>query len=330
MSNIVKSDMQMMPIEQAQNWYNDFVAFSKSIMKKDLDYGEIPGTGKPSLYKAGAEKLRFVYGLGTEMECVEKTVDIDRPFIRYVYRCTVSTKQGQVLAQCEGSCNSLEAKYGWVWKTEAELPAGADTSNLVSRVAGKKAFEFDFALQKRETAGQYGKPSAYWDQWDRDIESGRAKRITKETKGGKKLSGYEVNEQVVQYRVPNPDAIGMDNTIMKMAQKRAFVGAILLATGASEFYTQDIEDMEISGQVYSDAKPVVEDAEVVEEKKTEIPGLWYARLDKCKTPSDIDELGKKHAATINANPALRKLFVERKAALKKGTGSQEYNETLPF
>lgn len=34
------------------------------------------------------------------------------------------------------------------------------------------------------------------------------------------------------------------NTIMKMAQKRAYVGAILLATGASDLFTQDVEDME--------------------------------------------------------------------------------------
>ena len=37
-----------------------------------------------------------------------------------------------------------------------------------------------------------------------------------------------------------------------MAQKRAFVGATLLATGASEFFTQDIEDMEIDGKFYSE------------------------------------------------------------------------------
>lgn len=34
------------------------------------------------------------------------------------------------------------------------------------------------------------------------------------------------------------------NTLMKMAQKRAFVGAVIEATGASDFYTQDIDDPE--------------------------------------------------------------------------------------
>jgi macrodomain Ter protein organizer (MatP/YcbG family) len=43
--------------------------------------------------------------------------------------------------------------------------------------------------------------------------------------------------------------ISLKNTIQKIAQKRAFVGAILMATGASEFYTQDVEDMNIGGNV---------------------------------------------------------------------------------
>jgi hypothetical protein len=54
-----------------------------------------------------------------------------------------------------------------------------------------------------------------------------------------------------------------------------------------------------------------------EEKKEPIPGHWFAKLEKCTTPEEVDELGKKHAETINANPDLRKLFVETKTKLKK-------------
>ena len=46
-----------------------------------------------------------------------------------------------------------------------------------------------------------------------------------------------------------------------MAQKRAFVWAILMATGASEFFTQDVEDMGIA--------TTSEVIEVKEEKKEE-------------------------------------------------------------
>ena len=40
----------------------------------------------------------------------------------------------------------------------------------------------------------------------------------------------------------------MVNTIQKMAQKRALVAATLIATSASEFFTQDVEDADLSGR----------------------------------------------------------------------------------
>ena len=62
------------------------------------------------------------------------------------------------------------------------------------------------------------------------------KRIAyKKGKGG---SAYTV-KQVRQ----NPD--DMANTVLKMAKKRAFVDAILTVTGASDIFTQDVEDMDI-------------------------------------------------------------------------------------
>jgi hypothetical protein len=39
------------------------------------------------------------------------------------------------------------------------------------------------------------------------------------------------------------------NTLMKMAQKRGYVGVIIQATGASDFYTQDIDDVEDANQL---------------------------------------------------------------------------------
>ncbi|MFB2835053.1 hypothetical protein [Floridanema evergladense] len=42
---------------------------------------------------------------------------------------------------------------------------------------------------------------------------------------------------------PNPRIYDAVNTICKMAQKRSLVAAVLIATGASEFFTQDLEDI---------------------------------------------------------------------------------------
>jgi hypothetical protein len=47
------------------------------------------------------------------------------------------------------------------------------------------------------------------------------------------------------YRVPNEDMADVVNTLQKMAYKRALVAATLLAINASEFFTQDVEDMDL-------------------------------------------------------------------------------------
>lgn len=259
--------LQMMPIDQAKDWYNDFVNFSRSILKQDLDYGIIPGTPKPSLYKPGAEKLRFVYGLSSEIRCIDKTIDLDRPFVDYTYRCTIKSKTGQILAQCEGSCNSMEPKYRYVWRTPKELPEDTDISRLPSRTIGKKTSEFDFAINRAQTVGQYGKPQEYWEKWFEAIDSGIAKKVKKRSTNGRKFDAWEIDETVTLHRMLNHDVISMKNTIMKMAQKRAFVGAILLATGASEFFTQDIEDMDMNGQMHTHEKPV-DDMDAMEDQFT--------------------------------------------------------------
>lgn len=46
-----------------------------------------------------------------------------------------------------------------------------------------------------------------------------------------------------QYRVENTDPYTLVNTLLKMAQKRAHVGATLAATRTSGIFTQDVEDM---------------------------------------------------------------------------------------
>ncbi len=43
-------------IAQTASHYKVMVAFVKAQMKRDIDYGVIPGTKKPTLLKPGAEK----------------------------------------------------------------------------------------------------------------------------------------------------------------------------------------------------------------------------------------------------------------------------------
>jgi hypothetical protein len=57
---------------------------------------------------------------------------------------------------------------------------------------------------------------------------------------------WEIDVDTALYRIPNPDGADVVNTIQKMAQKRALVAATLIATSASEFFTQDVEDADLS------------------------------------------------------------------------------------
>lgn len=51
--------------------------------------------------------------------------------------------------------------------------------------------------------------------------------------------GYCSNQEKKYKHQASTDIV---NTILKMAQKRAFVGATISATGASDYFTQDLED----------------------------------------------------------------------------------------
>lgn len=45
-----------------------------------------------------------------------------------------------------------------------------------------------------------------------------------------------------QIKIENMSRIGLMNTVQKIAQKRAFVGAVLVASGASTIFTQDLSE----------------------------------------------------------------------------------------
>ena len=63
------------------------------------------------------------------------------------------------------------------------------------------------------------------------------------------------------------DPYTMDNTVLKMAKKRALVDAALLVASLSDVFTQDLEDMDINGQstemqkVYTDQEGTISKAQ---------------------------------------------------------------------
>lgn len=101
-------------------------------LAEGFDYGTIPGTQKPTLLKAGAEKIVTLFQARPRFVVVEKIEEWgEKPLFYYHYRCEiVHVGTGVVIGEGEGSCNSKEDKYGYRWVGERELPEGVSKEDL--------------------------------------------------------------------------------------------------------------------------------------------------------------------------------------------------------
>ena len=112
--------------------YKTMTAFVSAQMKKGIDYGVIPGTSKPTLLKPGAEKLCRLFSLRPGYELIHFITDFNSPIFHYHYRCTL-VRQGEMVGQGDGSCNSREKKY------EAQKYKIFDLTNTICKMAQKRA-----------------------------------------------------------------------------------------------------------------------------------------------------------------------------------------------
>jgi len=188
-------------------------AFIGKIMNEGADYGVIPGTTKMTLLKPGAEKLSSFFGLSPEFiydQVVEDWTGHEHngePFFFYRVKCRLS-RNGRVIGEADGSCNSWESKYRYRNASRKCPKCGAEAI-----IAGKKEYGGGWLC-----FGKKGGCGAKFADDSRDIV------------------GQEVG------KVPNPDIADQVNTILKMAEKRALVAAVLIATNCSDSFTQDMED----------------------------------------------------------------------------------------
>jgi len=188
------------------------------IMKPNVDYGIIPGTNKNTLLKAGAEKATSFFGLAARFHDATVVEDFTgkdhdgEPF--FFYRRTCELWRGLTLvAAVDGSCNSFEKKYRY--RNSEKVCPNCGKSTIIK---GKQ---------------EYG---GGWVCFDK--------------KGGCKAKFADNDPAITGQavgQVKNPDVADLANTILKMADKRALVAATLIATGLSEYFTQDVEDF-ITGE----------------------------------------------------------------------------------
>lgn len=219
-------------INQALERYQLMKEFVSKALRKGVDYDIIPGTSKDTLLKPGAEKLSAFFGLRPAFEDVNSVEDWtgsdhnDEMFFYYRQRCNLYRNE-ELMAAADGSCNSWEKKYRY--RTSERLCPACNKSTIFK--SNKDDGWFCWA-KKGGCGAQFG---------------GRDERIT-----GQSLE-----------QIPNPDIADQVNTILKMAQKRALVAAVLIAVNGSEYFTQDVEDMDFGVDV-SNYKPQPHQPEYIE------------------------------------------------------------------
>lgn len=134
----------------------------KKTLKEGRDYGKIPGTDKPTLYKAGAERTNAAFGCAPRYRVITAEIDHDREvewtkrkkewsgpkgnrrykwvtesgvslgLYRYVVECElVHRGSGVVVGQGIASASTMESKY---------IDRPRDSENTVLKMGEKRAF----------------------------------------------------------------------------------------------------------------------------------------------------------------------------------------------
>ncbi len=195
-----------MSVVAVREQVNKIQELMKSVMTENVHYGRIPGTPKDCLYKAGAEKLGFVFRMAPRFE-ITKTI-IENGHREYEILGTLHhIETGAELAQGVGMCSTMESKYRWRESKKKCPTCGAEA-----------------IFKNKDKPGWYcwAKKGGCGAQFPGDDPA------IKKQKTGK---------------VENPDIADVYNTVLKIAKKRCYVDMTITACAASDVLTQDIEDL---------------------------------------------------------------------------------------
>ena len=177
----------------------------RTAMKKGVDYGVVPGTDKPGLFKPGAEKLAVLFKLDVQPR--NELIWGPGEHLTVISRATIyHAPTGTRLGYGEGICSSRERNRAYR-KQERTCP----TCEQPAVIKGKE---------------EYG---GGWLCWRKKNGCG-----AQFPDGDQRIESQEVGE------IENPDLPDQWNAVDKMSKKRGYVDAVLSVTGASAIFTQDI------------------------------------------------------------------------------------------
>lgn len=202
----VANQLPELSVEQVLAQVQKIQRIMQAAMVDGEHYGVIPGTKKPTLLKPGAEKLCLTFRLDPQYDSAEH---YDGKHLTVVSRCTLwHIVSGLRYGSGMGSCSTKESKYAY--RQEGRT---CPTCGKPAIIKGKAEYGGGWlCFKKQDGCG------AKFADGDAKIESQQTGRI------------------------PNEDLPDQYNTVLKMANKRSLVAAVLNVTAASDIFTQDLDE----------------------------------------------------------------------------------------
>lgn len=174
----------------------------KEVMIPETHYGIIPGTKKPTLFKAGAEKLMVLFHLVAEIE--DHREDLEDGHREYSAEAIISHREsGTYIAKGIGLCSTMESRYRYRHQSSYEVLDAPIPEDYQQNK--KRYYAQGFGVKKIQNE---------W-RWVRYMEAEKQE---------------------------NPDIADVYNTVRKMAKKRALVDGVITAVAASDIFAQQDDD----------------------------------------------------------------------------------------
>lgn len=177
----------------------------REYMNEGEDYGLIPNTPKPTLFKSGAEKLAQLYGLAARVESAFVAGDGEKtPPLTFNAECYLhlGSFDGAIVAVGHGTANSWEKRY----RRDTKVCPNCSQPKIIKS-------KYDPGWYCLNCKSKFGPND---------------ERLTSD------------NESAAPLNVQVRESYDLGVTLLKMSEKRAFVDAVLRATATSGLFTQDV------------------------------------------------------------------------------------------
>lgn len=274
-----RSDAQLLrPVAEAKEILELRVQIANlvpQVLEEGKDFGKLPGAAsdaKPMLYKAGAERLCDLFGLVSKIEIVKEEIDHDRVNIFKTAWTDTDDKPDKKTAE------DLKKKKLGRWKNRGSK----DSPEFVWQVRGEGE-DKSFGLYRYVL------------------------RCVIEKQDGTFMGEcYGSCSTLESKYIDRPR--DCENAVIKIGQKRAYVGAVLVATKMSDRFSADMDDH--AGEVVkrADDVDVVVEAEIVDPrdpKTGEKDSKYEAQMKAAKAEEAAALEARKAAAAKEQALAMR-------------------------